>query len=71
MDIYLLEHIEVLDLSNNNLTTLPSSIGDMRNLRKLILRNNKLNTLPATISACKNLQEIDITGNPITFYLMK
>ena len=63
---HLMKDLEILDLSNNNLSSIPSTIGEMKRLRKIILRNNKLSTLPASLANCTNLEELDITGNPIT-----
>ena len=38
-----------LDCGNNNLTSLPPSIGHLTNLTRLYCRNNKLTELPSSI----------------------
>ncbi len=43
--------LEMLDLSNERLTEIPSEIKKLKNLSKLNLRNNKLSVLPPEIAA--------------------
>jgi leucine-rich repeat protein SHOC2 len=48
---------------NNNLTSLPESIGNLRNLSKLVLNNNQLTSLPESISNLTNLSELVLNNN--------
>ncbi|KAK3608603.1 hypothetical protein CHS0354_042595 [Potamilus streckersoni] len=52
-----------LNLSENNLATLPAEIGCLRGLQKLSLRNNTLETLPNTLVLLTNLTKFDISRN--------
>lgn len=50
-----LEHLEVLNLSTNILSSLPDSIGLLLNLKVLNVSGNKLKKLPDSISHCRYL----------------
>eukprot|EP01125_Pyxidicula_operculata_P003691 TRINITY_DN1493_c0_g1_i5.p2 TRINITY_DN1493_c0_g1~~TRINITY_DN1493_c0_g1_i5.p2 ORF type:complete len:2132 (-),score=469.27 TRINITY_DN1493_c0_g1_i5:6801-13196(-) len=54
-----------LDLSKNEITSLPNDIYLLTNIRVLNLSDNKLDTLPVTISEMKNLRQFEFRGNPI------
>lgn len=58
-------HLEELDLNYlytaKNLTTLPESIGKLRNLKKLDLGFNSIETLPDSIGQLHNLQELNLS----------
>ena len=45
-----------LILTDNELTTLPNSIGGLTLLQKFMLSGNKLSSLPNSISKCINLE---------------
>jgi flagellar biosynthesis GTPase FlhF len=58
-EVYELEHLEVLYLSYNRLTTVPESISKLQNLEKLGLKDNPIETPPPEVlekgvSAIKN-----------------
>ncbi len=60
------ENSTSLDLSGNQLTSLPESIGALSNLRVLDLRNNRLKRLSAAIGQLTNLQELYLYDNQLT-----
>ena len=55
-----------LFLVNKGLTSLPSAIGELKNLEKLYLANNELTTLPDSIVELKNLETLYLTNNELT-----
>jgi Leucine-rich repeat (LRR) protein len=55
-----------LDLSNNSLSSLPSSIAHIKTLRKLDLSHNKLTTLPDFIFDLPDLEMLVINNNQLT-----
>lgn len=61
-DIRLLASLEVLDVANNALSTLPPCLGELRQLRTLLVRNNpNLTDLPETIFRLPSLQRLDVS----------
>jgi internalin A len=54
-----------LNLSGNQLKTLPAEIAELKSLTTLILYKNQLKTLPAEIAELKNLTQLDLSGNPL------
>lgn len=61
----LAEHIEILDMSGNELTSLPDDFGRLKNLKILFLSNNKFDHLPEVISDCPKLEMIGFKSNQI------
>ena len=61
----LLRHLVGLDLSNNQLKTLPDSFGQLVLLQKLDLYSNQLTSLPLTFWQLKKLTWLDLKGNPL------
>lgn len=55
----------VLNLSGNQLTSLPAEIGDLTKLWQLDLSGNQLTSLPAEIGELTNLKELNLRGNPL------
>ena len=55
-----------LILTNNRLTRLPPSLGELRRVRKLMLSGNRLTELPASLSACTSLELLRLAGNGLT-----
>ena len=60
-----------VDLSFNELTTLPKEIGNLKNLEWLFLGNNQLTTLPPEIWKLTNLRMLALRGNKLTNLLPK
>jgi len=55
-----------LILTDNNLETLPDSMGDLYHLQKCMLSGNKLTTLPQSMAQCHNLELLRIAVNQLT-----
>ncbi|MEM7772476.1 MAG: leucine-rich repeat-containing protein kinase family protein [Cyanobacteria bacterium P01_A01_bin.37] len=55
-----------LILTNNQLTTLPASLGKLTKLQKLMLAGNSLQSLPIELSDCLNLELIRIAANQLS-----
>ncbi|MCP4582448.1 MAG: GTP-binding protein, partial [candidate division Zixibacteria bacterium] len=51
--------------NSNQLTALPDTIAELKNLQILKLGNNQLTALPDTIAELKNLQILDLYRNPL------
>jgi len=58
-----IKSIEILDLSENNLSSLPDNFGELENLSQLNLSNNQLVSLPESFGNLKKLLELQITQN--------
>lgn len=61
----LADSLEILNLSNNRLQSLPPEIAQLRRLRVAFFNNNAFETLPHELSACPNLSMIGFKGNRI------
>jgi predicted Ser/Thr protein kinase len=57
-----------LILTDNELTSLPQSIGDLKLLQKCMLSGNKLTFLPESLSKCFNLELLRIAANNLTSF---
>jgi Leucine-rich repeat (LRR) protein len=53
-----------LDLSGNELTSLPPEITELTNLTSLTLNDNRLMSVPPGIAKLTNLTRLDLSGNP-------
>ncbi|XP_066522057.1 leucine-rich repeat-containing protein 40 [Hoplias malabaricus] len=62
-DIRLLPALVVLDVHDNQLKTLPASIGELEQLQKLILSHNKLTELPLELWKLTNLRCLHLQQN--------
>lgn len=59
------KNIVSLDLSNNNISTIPSNIGELKKLRYLNLENNNISELHNGIISLPSIKQINLKGNPI------
>ncbi len=55
-----------LILTDNKLTHLPNSLGDLQHLKKLMLAGNQLQTLPESMARCSQLQLVRLSANQLT-----
>ena len=68
-ELYKLENtLEVLDLTDNNLSTLPDDFYRFKKLRRLFLSNNKFDHVPKVLAKLPNLSMIGIRNNQIKIF---
>ncbi|MEO1521496.1 MAG: leucine-rich repeat-containing protein kinase family protein [Cyanobacteria bacterium J06633_2] len=58
--------IRWLILTNNQLEALPTEIGRLTKLQKLMLAGNRLQSLPTELTHCKNLELIRLSANQLS-----
>ena len=59
------ETLEVLDMTDNQLKTLPDDFGNLKNLKILFLSNNLFEEVPTVLAACPKLSMIGFRNNHI------
>lgn len=64
--IFLLKHLETLDLSYNKITRIPNNIRSLKNLKDLKLIHNEIRKIPAEVCLLKKLAKFEIVGNKIS-----
>ena len=64
----LAETLEVLDLTDNKLSTLPEDFGVFKKLKILFLSNNNFTEVPTVLSQCHKLSMIGIRNNHISTF---
>lgn len=62
----LADSLEVLDLSNNNLSDLPEDLSRLKKLRILFCSNNQFAHLPDVLGQCETLEMIGFKSNQIS-----
>jgi Leucine-rich repeat (LRR) protein len=61
----LADSLEILDLSNNQLSTLPDELKQLVKLKILFVSNNNFESLPEVLGLCKNLEMLGFKSNQI------
>ena len=61
-----LEQLLILDLSKNELSSLPPEFGNLQNLTLLYLSSNQLSSLPPEIVNLQNLTVLDLSSNQLS-----
>jgi hypothetical protein len=61
----LADSLEILDLTNNNLSSLPDRLVELSHLRIIFLSKNQFEVLPEVLGQCANLEMIGIKSNKI------
>ncbi|NRA85233.1 MAG: protein kinase [Gammaproteobacteria bacterium] len=61
----LADSLEILDLSNNQLTSLPAELAQLTKLKIVFASNNLFVTLPEVLGQCANLEMVGFKSNQI------
>lgn len=61
----LADSLEILDLSNNQLSELPKALSQLKKLKILFASENSFTTLPEVLGECENLEMIGFKSNQI------
>ncbi|TEW49258.1 leucine-rich repeat-containing protein kinase family protein [Psychromonas algicola] len=62
----LADSLEILDLSNNQLSSLPDEIAQLTQLKIIFASNNQFTSLPSVLGLCPLLEMIGFKSNQIT-----
>ena len=54
-----------LNISQNEIASLPATMGQLNELVELDIHINKITSLPSTVGHLKNLQRLECLGNPL------
>ncbi|MEM6251372.1 MAG: leucine-rich repeat-containing protein kinase family protein [Cyanobacteria bacterium P01_D01_bin.156] len=61
----LADSLEILDLSNNQLSALPPEFAQLKKLRIVFFNNNQFEEFPEVLTQCPNLSMISFKGNQL------
>ena len=61
-----LKNLKRLDLSSNQLTSIPKELGALKNLKILYLSYNQLTSIPKELGELKNLEYLHLYYNKLT-----
>ncbi len=64
----LADTLEILDLSNNSLSTLPKEISQLKKLKIAFISNNLFTSVPDAFKECKNLYMLGLKANQIEVF---
>jgi Leucine-rich repeat (LRR) protein len=64
-NMFMLKNLEVLDLSDNQLTEVPSKLNCLTNLTTLSIDRNKIKRLSNDLFQMNHLEELSFQGNPL------
>ncbi|XP_074731875.1 leucine-rich repeat-containing protein 40 isoform X1 [Strix uralensis] len=65
-DVKLLPALTVLDVHDNQLTSLPSALGQLENLQKLDVSHNKLRSIPEEVMQLSHLKSLLLHHNELS-----
>merc|ERR1712130_14895 len=69
-DIFKLEKLNFLQISQAKLSNLPESLGSLVNLTSLVLKGNNLTNIPTSLNNLTKLKLLDLSLNKITCLLI-
>lgn len=61
----LADSLEILDLANNRLSSLPDEFSQLQKLKAVFFTNNEFTEFPAVLAACPSLSMISFKGNKL------
>lgn len=62
----LADTLEILDLSDNNLSSLPENLSDLQQLKIIFFARNQFTKFPSQLASCPNLSMVGFRSNQIT-----
>lgn len=65
------DNISKLDLSNQNLTSIPAEVFSLKNLKTLKLSNNNISVIPREITKLRRLEKLDLSNNKLSNFYAK